>query len=254
MPETDPLLDKSETDAAALAAADVVVATEDAVETETDVSVDVDVEAAVEAEVEASAEVEVTDDGENAVEAPDSVADEVLLHAVDLARAALLDFTSRDSIGGVVGHVVEGEHILTLLFECNLSGYPGWHWAVSLSRLSDELKPTVLESELIPGEGALLAPEWVPWSDRLADYQAAQLIVAHIDEHDDEHDDDHDDDDHDDDDHDYDGHDDESDDDEDDDESDRDESEEDDDDEDDDDDESDDDDDDDSVDEDHPRN
>ncbi|AMB60486.1 DUF3027 domain-containing protein [Microterricola viridarii] len=129
------------------------------------------------------------------------VTDEVLLAAVDMARAALLDFTPPATIGRVIGHVAEEDHVLSLLFECRLAGYPGWHWTVTLSRISGEAKPTVLESELMPGEGALLAPEWVPWSERLADYQAAQL--AHDDEQaesdgehdDDDHDDEHDDDD-----------------------------------------------------------
>ncbi|HEY9424686.1 MAG TPA: DUF3027 domain-containing protein, partial [Microterricola sp.] len=134
------------------------------------------------------------------------VADEVLLAAVDMARAALLDFTPAETIGRVIGHVAEEDHVLSLMFECRMSGYPGWHWTVTLSRIGDETKPTVLESELMPGENALLAPEWVPWSERLADYQAAQLLhdaEQHDDEHDDdEHDadsdDEHDDDEHDD--------------------------------------------------------
>ncbi|MET1020514.1 MAG: DUF3027 domain-containing protein, partial [Microterricola sp.] len=122
------------------------------------------------------------------------VTDEVLLAAVDMARAALLDFTAPETIGRVIGHVAEEDHVLSLLFESRLSGYPGWHWTVTLSRIGDETKPTVLESELMPGENALLAPEWVPWSERLADYQAAQLLHD-AEQHDDEHDDDvHDDD------------------------------------------------------------
>lgn len=101
-------------------------------------------------------------------------ADERLLAAHDLARQALLEITPDSTIGPVVGHVVEGEHVLSLLFECTLSGYPGWHWTVSLARVDDGAEPVVLEAELLPGEDALLAPDWVPWSERLAEYQAAQ--------------------------------------------------------------------------------
>src|SRR4029453_9433973 len=60
-----------------------------------------------------------------------------------------------------------------------LAGYPGWFWTVSLARL-DDAEPTVLEVELLPGDGALLAPDWVPWAERLADYQAAQAALAEI--------------------------------------------------------------------------
>lgn len=106
------------------------------------------------------------------------VADEVLLASVDLARRALLEVTAPETVGSVVGHLVEGEHVLTLLFASDLSGYPGWRWSVTLSRVDADAEPTVLETELMPGETALLAPEWVPWSERLADYRAAQEAIA----------------------------------------------------------------------------
>lgn len=174
--------------------------------------------AAVEAATVAPTEATDTDElaaepAEPAEPARPPVTDEVLLAAVDMARAALLDFTPAETIGRVIGHVAEEDHVLSLMFECRLSGYPGWHWTVTLSRIGDETKPTVLESELMPGENALLAPDWVPWSERLADYQAAQLLHDAEQLDDDEHDDEHDDDEPDDDEHDDDEHDDESDDD-----------------------------------------
>ena len=105
-------------------------------------------------------------------------ADETLLAAVDLARAALLEITPADTIGEPLGHIVEGEHVLSLLFECTMSGYPGWHWTVSLSRINGNSAPSVLETELMPGDNAVLAPDWVPWSERLADHGAAQDLSA----------------------------------------------------------------------------
>ena len=104
-------------------------------------------------------------------------ADEVLLASVDLARRALLEVTPPETVGGVLGHLVEGDHLLTLLFAADLRGYPGWHWSVTIVRVDDG-EPTVLETELMPGDAALLAPEWVPWSERLADYRAAQEAIA----------------------------------------------------------------------------
>jgi Protein of unknown function (DUF3027) len=112
------------------------------------------------------------------VDAAPVIADEVLLAAVDVARTALLDITPADTIGEPVGHVVEGEHVLSLLFDCTMTGYPGWHWNVSLSRIDENSEPFVLETELMPGGDALLAPEWVPWSERLSDYRAAQDLVS----------------------------------------------------------------------------
>jgi len=135
---------------------------------------------------------------------PDAdVADDVLLASVDVARAALLEITPASTVGAPAGHRVEGERVLSVLFECTLSGYPGWYWTVSLARSDEQAAPSVLEAELMPGDGALLAPDWVPWSERLAEYQASQEAAraeqsnmdgeAHAD--DDELDDDDDDDD-----------------------------------------------------------
>ncbi|HEV7849480.1 MAG TPA: DUF3027 domain-containing protein [Mycetocola sp.] len=115
--------------------------------------------------------------GDSAVARPAPVADEVLLASVDLARAALLEVTPADTVGDPVGHVAEDDHVLSLFFDSKLRGYPGWHWTVTLSRVGDAETVTVLETELMPGENALLAPEWVPWSERLADYQAGQEVA-----------------------------------------------------------------------------
>jgi Protein of unknown function (DUF3027) len=94
----------------------------------------------------------------------------------DLARSALLDVTDTRSVGPLVSEVDEGDGVMTLRFESNLPGYLGWKWAVSVAQIGDAA-PTVLESELIPGDGALLAPEWVPWSDRLDEFNAGRAAA-----------------------------------------------------------------------------
>ena len=104
--------------------------------------------------------------------------DETLVAAVEVARAALLTFTPEDTIGEPLGHITEGDRVVSLLFDCTMTGYPGWRWTVTLSRIDGESVPQVLETELTPGDEALVAPEWVPWSDRLADYRTAQDLVA----------------------------------------------------------------------------
>ncbi|WP_022877426.1 DUF3027 domain-containing protein [Microbacterium sp. B19] len=108
---------------------------------------------------------------------PEPVADERLLHAHDLALSALREITPADTIGPPAGHVVEADDVVSLRFHTRLAGYPGWHWTVTIAVVEDS-EPTVLEAELLPGEGALLAPDWVPWAKRLAEYQAAQAAAA----------------------------------------------------------------------------
>jgi len=97
--------------------------------------------------------------------------------AVDVARAALLEITQESSIGALVSEQSEGEGVSTVRFASTMLGYPDWFWTVSVAQLPDE-EPTVLEAELLPGEGALIAPDWVPWADRLEDYKAAQAAIA----------------------------------------------------------------------------
>ena len=72
---------------------------------------------------------------------------------------------------------MDSEAVLTLRFANRMAGYPGWFWTVSLAQVEGSA-PTVLEVELTPGDGALTAPEWLPWAERLAEYEAAQAALA----------------------------------------------------------------------------
>ncbi|WP_260855676.1 DUF3027 domain-containing protein [Curtobacterium sp. 9128] len=90
-----------------------------------------------------------------------------------LARKALLEVTDESTVGGAVGVTDEGGGVVSYLFANRMPGYPGWRWTVSIAQVEGD-DPTVLEVELMPGDGSLLAPEWVPWSERLAEYRAAQ--------------------------------------------------------------------------------
>jgi len=112
----------------------------------------------------------------------------------DLARAALLEITPASTVGDYVSTTDEGDGVVSLLFASAQPGYPDWRWTVSVAQVEGS-EPTVLEVELMPAEGALLAPDWVPWSDRLAEYKAAQAASESPEESDDELSDDEDDDD-----------------------------------------------------------
>ncbi len=100
--------------------------------------------------------------------------DAVLLGAREQARRALEEITGAQTIGTEAGHEVHDEHVLTLFFDAALPGYPGWRWAATLARVDEEPAVGVLEVALLPGEGAVVAPEWVPWSERLAHYRDMQ--------------------------------------------------------------------------------
>jgi len=129
-----------------------------------------------EVEAPAAESVEPVADSEP-VEAP--AADPALLDARDLALAALYEVTPAATVGDPADYRVEADGVVSLRFHNRMAGYPGWLWTVSLARLEDA-EPTVLEIELLPDDGALLAPDWVPWAERLADYQAAQVALAEL--------------------------------------------------------------------------
>lgn len=100
--------------------------------------------------------------------------DPVLAGSEDVARAALAEITEPETIGELVATIADGEHVVSLQFANLMRGYPGWFWTATLSRIDKTEDVNILEVELLPGEGSVLAPDWVPWSVRLADYTAAQ--------------------------------------------------------------------------------
>lgn len=98
-----------------------------------------------------------------------------------VARDALAEITAAGTFGELISETVEDDGVYTMLFAATMGGYPGWHWTVSLAEVPGD-EPTVLETELMPGDGALLAPDWVPWSQRLEEYRAAQAAAGEPDE------------------------------------------------------------------------
>lgn len=116
-------------------------------------------------------------DGQD-VTVADVVPDPELLAARAQARHALEEITGARTIGAEAGFEVHEERVVTLFFESRMEGYPGWRWAATLARVDAESPVNVLEVELLPGEGAVVAPEWVPWSERLAQFRETQAQQA----------------------------------------------------------------------------
>jgi hypothetical protein len=94
--------------------------------------------------------------------------DAVLVSAVDLARAALEEIAEPGTVGGHVGVEMLGERLAMHWFECTSAGYLGWRWGVSVARVPRGKVASVCETNLLPGPGAILSPEWLPYAERLA--------------------------------------------------------------------------------------
>ena len=94
--------------------------------------------------------------------------DAVLLAASDLARSVLEEVAEPGTIGAHLGMDLLEERLGMHWFECTSPGYRGWRWGVSVARVQRAKVATVCETNLLPGADAVLAPEWLPYADRLA--------------------------------------------------------------------------------------
>lgn len=110
--------------------------------------------------------------------------DQACAEAVDLARASLEEAVGAEQVGRHLGVEAEGDRVVTHLFECLDPAYPGWRWAVTVTRAARAKHVTVDDSALVPGPDSLLAPPWVPWLDRLqpGDLGVGDLLPAGADD------------------------------------------------------------------------
>lgn len=90
---------------------------------------------------------------------------------------AFAEVAAKSASGGSLGAFVDSvteDGITTFAWEADIKGYAGWRWNVSVFQQDPATEPTLSEVVLLPGPDSLVAPNWIPWADRLADYQALQ--------------------------------------------------------------------------------
>ena len=111
-------------------------------------------------------------------------ADAVCAGAVTLARRAALEVAGPGHVGDHVGTTAEGERLVSHHFDCRTPGYRGWRWAVTLARAPRARTATVCEVVLLPGPTSVLAPAWLPWSDRITpgDLGPADQLAYRVDD------------------------------------------------------------------------
>jgi hypothetical protein len=93
--------------------------------------------------------------------------DPQLYGAVELARQAAQADAADSPVGEHVGVLPEEGGAVTHLFDANLPGYRGWRWAVTVACAGPGTPVTVSEVALLPGPDALVAPPWLPWTQRI---------------------------------------------------------------------------------------
>lgn len=137
---------------------------------------------------------------EPVVEAPDAVVDDTVevpvtvedpaiapdptcAAAVELARAVAVE-AGGTSVGDHLGAEFEDDLVVTHSFATTDPAYVGWRWVVTVTRADGSDEVTVDDVVLLPGGGALLAPAWVPWSERVqaGDLSPGDLLPPAVDD------------------------------------------------------------------------
>ena len=89
--------------------------------------------------------------------------------ALELARTAVLaDAGDSALVGEFISVDFDDEdRIASYMFEAFLQGYKGWRWVVTVAKIDSDSDATVCDVVVLPGPDALLAPEWIPYIDRI---------------------------------------------------------------------------------------
>lgn len=104
--------------------------------------------------------------------------DEVLAAAVAEARAGLEDLAVEDQVGEHLGATADDDRLMTHRFASSLPGYAGWVWYSTVARAPRSRHVTVCEAGLEAGEGAVVAPPWVPYEERVSAEERERLAAV----------------------------------------------------------------------------
>ncbi|MEY4023728.1 MAG: hypothetical protein RLZ23_689 [Actinomycetota bacterium] len=89
--------------------------------------------------------------------------------AQSVARdAALAEAEFATQVGDFVSVDYDDDNrVATYLFAADIAGYRGWRWCVTVAKVDDEATPTVCDVVVLPGPDSLLAPDHVPYMERI---------------------------------------------------------------------------------------
>jgi len=108
------------------------------------------------------------------------------MSTLELARsAALADAGNPELVGADVSVEIDDDgRVETYLFEANLAGYIGWRWCVTIAKVDKNSEPTICDVVVLPGPDALLAPEWIPYRDRIqpGDVGVGDIVPSSLDD------------------------------------------------------------------------
>jgi hypothetical protein len=86
-----------------------------------------------------------------------------------LAEKAAKEAAPVGGVGKFLGTVDEEANVVSYRFESKLKGYEGWEWNVVVFEGRKPAPATVSEVVMLPGKDSIVAPAWLPWSERRAE-------------------------------------------------------------------------------------
>jgi hypothetical protein len=100
-----------------------------------------------------------------------------------LAEKAARESAPSGGVGKFLGTVPEEANVVSYRFEAKLKGYEGWEWHVVVFEAKKPNPATVSEVVMLPGKDSIVAPDWLPWSERKAELDkstAEELAVSDL--------------------------------------------------------------------------
>jgi hypothetical protein len=92
------------------------------------------------------------------------------------AEKAAKETAPANGVGKFLGTSSEDRDTTNYRFESKLTGYVGWEWNVVVFQAKKAASATVSEVVLLPGKESIVAPSWVPWSQRRAELEKNKAV------------------------------------------------------------------------------
>jgi hypothetical protein len=89
--------------------------------------------------------------------------------AQQIARdAALADAEFASQVGDFVSVDYDDDNrVATYFFKAEVAGYLGWRWCITVAKVEEDATPTVCDVVILPGPDSLIAPDHIPYRDRI---------------------------------------------------------------------------------------
>jgi hypothetical protein len=91
-----------------------------------------------------------------------------------LAEKAAKESAPANGVGKFLGTTEDDSKAISYRFAANLGGYVGWEWHVVVFQAKKTDAATISEVVLLPGKDSIIAPDWVPWSERRAELEKSK--------------------------------------------------------------------------------